>query len=382
MANPGNDPFSGSNVRNVLQHILSPKIVSDGTCGYTVKEDLINIDNIYINGNILSSSPPANVVGIGGYSNYYSVDNGLTFKNSTGSTLSGKGVAFNGKRWIAVGTGGTITSIDGIHWTSLGITGYQGFGVSWNGKMWVTVGDGTLGTILYSYDGITWFQANGTKFTDRGYGIAWGNNRWIAVGSDVSGTNKNILTSIDGVNWTAITSGYFQGVSGQYDGIGYSVRYNGIRWVAVGQATSSIVTSTDGLVWTSNNYSMGGSGQSSIVAVEWNGKEWLLGGSISDGSNVVSKSIDGINWTTDNANLSTGLITSITSTGTTWIVSGNNTYAYRDKNSTVWYYPSIAVPALMALESSNVWIDPPISFQDRLQRIENRLFTLNGNLLL
>lgn len=46
---PGNDPFSGSNTRNILNHIISPKIVSDGSGGFTVKTDLINIDHVYSN---------------------------------------------------------------------------------------------------------------------------------------------------------------------------------------------------------------------------------------------------------------------------------------------------------------------------------------------
>jgi hypothetical protein len=47
MATPGNDPFSGTNTQNILQHLISPKIVSDGSSGYTVKADLINVDHIY-----------------------------------------------------------------------------------------------------------------------------------------------------------------------------------------------------------------------------------------------------------------------------------------------------------------------------------------------
>ena len=44
---PGNDPFSGTTTRNILQHVLSPKIVSDGSGGYQVKTDLINVDHIF-----------------------------------------------------------------------------------------------------------------------------------------------------------------------------------------------------------------------------------------------------------------------------------------------------------------------------------------------
>lgn len=55
MAGNGNDPFSGSNVRNLLEHVLSPKIVSDGTNGYTVALDLINVDNIYASGTVYAN---------------------------------------------------------------------------------------------------------------------------------------------------------------------------------------------------------------------------------------------------------------------------------------------------------------------------------------
>lgn len=44
---PGNDPFSGTNTRDLLQHIISPKVVTDGSTGYAVKADLVNIDEIY-----------------------------------------------------------------------------------------------------------------------------------------------------------------------------------------------------------------------------------------------------------------------------------------------------------------------------------------------
>jgi hypothetical protein len=44
----GNDPFSGSNTRNILQHILSPKIVDTGSGAHAVSIDLINVDHIYL----------------------------------------------------------------------------------------------------------------------------------------------------------------------------------------------------------------------------------------------------------------------------------------------------------------------------------------------
>lgn len=41
------DPFANTTtVKNILQHIISPKIVSDGSGGYVTKTDLVNVDNI------------------------------------------------------------------------------------------------------------------------------------------------------------------------------------------------------------------------------------------------------------------------------------------------------------------------------------------------
>lgn len=56
MATPGNDPFSGTTTRNLLQHLISPKIVADGSGGYIVKTDLINVDGAYFTNEIKGGS--------------------------------------------------------------------------------------------------------------------------------------------------------------------------------------------------------------------------------------------------------------------------------------------------------------------------------------
>jgi len=47
-----NDPFSS----NLLRHVFYPKIVSDGTGGYRVDVDLLNVNNITVSGNIAGPS--------------------------------------------------------------------------------------------------------------------------------------------------------------------------------------------------------------------------------------------------------------------------------------------------------------------------------------
>jgi hypothetical protein len=52
MSAGGNDPFSNTTNRNVLQHLISPKVVNGSGGGYVVKTDLINVDNLYLTGGI------------------------------------------------------------------------------------------------------------------------------------------------------------------------------------------------------------------------------------------------------------------------------------------------------------------------------------------
>jgi hypothetical protein len=46
------DPYTNTTtVKNILQHIIVPKIVSDESSGYVTKTDLINVHNIVFSGN-------------------------------------------------------------------------------------------------------------------------------------------------------------------------------------------------------------------------------------------------------------------------------------------------------------------------------------------
>lgn len=62
MSSNGNDPFSGTNTRNILQHVLSPKMVPDGLGGYQIKLDLVNVDNVYAAGNVYRANEPGGKV--------------------------------------------------------------------------------------------------------------------------------------------------------------------------------------------------------------------------------------------------------------------------------------------------------------------------------
>lgn len=59
------DPYATtSTVKNILQHVISPKIVNDGNGGYQVKTDLVNIDNAVVSGDVSSSTTTTSSVTI------------------------------------------------------------------------------------------------------------------------------------------------------------------------------------------------------------------------------------------------------------------------------------------------------------------------------
>ena len=41
--------------QNIIQGIVSPKVVSDGTGGYQVKTDIVNVDNVTVSGSFSGS---------------------------------------------------------------------------------------------------------------------------------------------------------------------------------------------------------------------------------------------------------------------------------------------------------------------------------------
>lgn len=131
-----------------------------------------------------------------------------------------------------------------ITWRGLGTSVFSdhGKGVAWNGTMWVAVGGNTTHSIAYSYDGITWIGLGNSIFTT-GNGIAWSGSMWIAVGS---GTNHSIAYSYNGMTWVGLGKGTFATQ-------GNNVAWNGSLWVAVGSGTNLIAYSYDGISWSGLN---------------------------------------------------------------------------------------------------------------------------------
>ena len=181
----------------------------------------------------------------------YSTDQGQTWTASSDSsgvfTSTSYGAVWNGRIWVAVGSGGNTiaTSVNGDKWTGRGssVISTQSNAVDWSDKlaMFVAVGSGT-NSIATSHDGVHWLGRS--NLLSSGNDVKWNGAMWVAVGVP-SVTGKSIVYSYDGVNWSVPSQSNLFNVSGK------GISWNGSVWTAIGEDSSgnNIATSTDGIHW-------------------------------------------------------------------------------------------------------------------------------------
>ena len=274
-------------------------------------------------------------VGQGTNSIAYSYD-GINWTGLGTTTLNTKGcsVAWNGKMWIVVGSGSNnlAYSYDGITWTGTSLSGAtQLNSIAWNGSMWLTAGAGNP-NIFWSDNGINWIAITNEKFGTAGYAIAWNGNVWVGGGDN---NTNGLVYSYEGMSWfnaypnniivvSLLWNGemWFAGSNNgnlfySATGLGwhtksltnlctgiYGIAFNGLRQntitfsrnltIAAGNGIYPMVYSTDGMTWTGVEYNY----LTSCSAVAFNGKMWLAGGASSSlvtGASLAF-SYDGINW--------------------------------------------------------------------------------------
>jgi hypothetical protein len=135
-----------------------------------------------------------------------STDNGATWTNATAGAFSayiqnvnvfgGRGVATNGRVWVAVGADASASSTikystnSGSNWNSVPSGGFSGGGgaVAWNGRYFLATGNDTANGVQYSLDGINWMGVSWPSATYSGIGnIIWTGTEWRMSGNLVSG---------------------------------------------------------------------------------------------------------------------------------------------------------------------------------------------------
>jgi hypothetical protein len=123
-----------------------------------------------------------------------------------GNTL--RAIAHGGDSYVAVAKGGTILiSDDGASWSLARAGGPDEalYAVAYGNGAFVAVGEG--GAVLRSTDGRTWTPATSATTTTLRT-IAYGNAGFVACG------DLTLVTSTDGLGWTAIDAGVPPGIFG------------------------------------------------------------------------------------------------------------------------------------------------------------------------
>jgi hypothetical protein len=150
-------------------------------------------------------------------------------------------VAWNGTMWAIGGNGGINTSTDGETWALVikcSLTNVNN--IAWNGSNWLAVGYGPTTTIVFSVDGMHWYDVATNPFDTGCNQVAWNGDLWVAVGN----TTNTIATSVDGYNWIG------QGKT-VFPREGTSINWTGTSWLATGSGEKCIASSSDGITWTS-----------------------------------------------------------------------------------------------------------------------------------
>lgn len=149
--------------------------------------------------------------------------------------------------------------------------------IAYGGGIFVAIPNisSTSAEVITSYDGRQWSLGGLPSGEHRWTDICYGQGRFVAVG------NTQIMTSVNGVNWSRKSAAGVSGLS--------SVCYGGGIFVAV--APNAVLTSTDGETWTRRTI-----GPTSWVSV-CHGDGLFIAVSAGVTSNDVAVSLDGILWT-------------------------------------------------------------------------------------
>jgi hypothetical protein len=274
-------PFTTAGFKCAARYSIEPTFVVDA--GPTVLADFV------ITGNSKNGAA-------------YSINGGRTFTPViAASTSVGSSAAYSPEqqRWVLGFGAGAFKgyySSDGIIWT--GITSlaslFPSNGVAdvvWsrNQSKWVCCAGGNDSfEAATSPDGITW-TGHAIPGADRCGGLAYSPELDLYA-MTLTTTQTGLATSPDGVTWTLRSSSIFG---------------TGITWakelgifIAGGQSTTTIISSTDGITW--SNYSTSpfvssSQATSNMLDIKWNGTHFFA---VGGGTNhTIAHSADGISWT-------------------------------------------------------------------------------------
>jgi hypothetical protein len=214
---------------------------------------------------------------------------------------------------IAGQAGEMATSPDGITWTARtsGFSGDDIYALAYGEGLYVA--GGSAGKLFTSPDAITWTARTSQFGAETILALTYSPELEIFV---AVGTSATISTSPDGITWTARTSPAVGGAGGHE-----AVTWGAGLVVAVGSA-GSIISSPDGITWTAR---LTGPPSAILVwrAVAFGNGTFVAAGILTDGTQRVALSLEGITWSIlEVPALTASSITGMTYAGSHFIAVG------------------------------------------------------------
>ena len=151
--------------------------------------------------------------------------------------------------------------------------------IFWTGTRWLAGGEGSVNTLAYSDDGITWVGLGKTIFTLKGRCFGMNNTgRILAGGQSTSGVGNTMAYSDNGgLTWTGL------GFSTFYFWCN-TIAFDGSTWVCGGQSGNQVPSVSNPLYYgytgleTPMYTTTNGFGSGEVTEVIWNGSYWLAVG--------------------------------------------------------------------------------------------------------
>jgi hypothetical protein len=229
------------------------------------------------------------VVGTGGYPNYASLgtSNVVNPPSSTG-TINGVNITALNKRTRA----SYASAVECVStWTSRTSATNEWYSICWAPELSLFVAVGISGTgnrVMTSPDGISWTAR--TSAADNGWrSVCWSPELSLFVAVAWSGTGNRVMTSPDGITWTSRTSA----ADNSWMSVCWSPERSLFVVVAEG-GINRVMTSPDGITWTVRTSAANNNWQS----VGWSPELSLFVAVANTGTgNRVMTSPDGITWT-------------------------------------------------------------------------------------
>jgi hypothetical protein len=195
---------------------------------------------------------------------------------------------------------------------------------------------GTFGDIWTSSDGATWTRrTTPTGISATINGAVYGGGRFLMVGELRCCTGPDasalVLTSLDGIEWTAVTTA----PAGNARGL-RAVAFGASRYVAVG-SLGQILTSTDSVTWTSGS----GGGSQNLKGIAFGGGVFVAVGD----NRTVLRSTDGATWSAVSIPSTTGSnYEDVTHTGSQFVAVGDQGAVLTSPDGLTWTNRTFTAP--------------------------------------